>query len=94
AVRNFLGVADLRNRRIAFAAKHPELNADPNSTALADLMGKLDAPMEIPAIDLLGDPAAALEHEDALAELVGGGLHDHEIDRKLAALQTVQRVTQ
>ena len=71
AISNFDQAVALEARRQQYAQEHPALVAASEGAALTELMSLLDQPVELPSetVGLL-EPARALEHEEALSELV------------------------
>ncbi|MEK7516791.1 MAG: hypothetical protein AAB562_04315 [Patescibacteria group bacterium] len=69
ATNNFAHAVELARRQAEYQKAHPELSARTTSTALSDLIARLDQPTEVPTLAGLADPCAALEYEEALAEL-------------------------
>ena len=71
-IDNWTRVVDLLRRQAAYLQQYPELSANVESTRLADLMALLNQPVEIPTVGRLPDPRRALEHEEALQEVLTG----------------------
>lgn len=87
AINNFTRAAELMERQAKHLSAHPELARSAESTHLMDLMAKLNQPVEVPAAISLMDARRALEHEEALAEVVRN-FDEGELTRQIEALPT------
>ena len=69
AIDNFGCATELTRKRAEFVKTHPTAGAAPQSTALSELIARLDEPTEVPNVPALPDAREALEFEEALEEL-------------------------
>lgn len=69
AADNFQNAKILSERQRSYKARHPELGARPENTALSELIARLNHPVEMPPEVTLTDPRATLEFEEILGDV-------------------------
>ncbi|MFH1973127.1 MAG: hypothetical protein ABIK13_00760 [Patescibacteria group bacterium] len=77
ATENLKATIRLKEGQDAFKARHRHLETEAESTALTELLDRLDEPISAPRVRILDEPCALLEQEDAMAEV--NALLDDEV---------------
>lgn len=85
AIKNFENGLKLKARQDKFREEHPELTSMGSSTALADLIAQLDAPVELPNKDPFLEPGIVLDTEAELA-----AISETELDERFKKLEAAE----